>query len=384
MTILGIIAEYNPFHNGHAKHLRAAQEAVHPDFTYVALSGCFTQRGELALLSPHDRAGCALDAGADAVFLLPEIWTVRDAEHYALGGVSLLESMGATHLAFGAEEGRKELLEETAELLERREEEIREALRQGLAEGMGYPRALAGAVGSLDPKYSAVLEKPNNILAVSYLRAMRRLGSGMTAVPVPRAGAYRTEEILPEEPSASALRGGLRRGDYVHAWPAMPAWSAERIRKALLDGRVPREERLDAILIHRLREMGRGGIRSLPDTAEGLEDRILEAARRVSSRQELLDAACTRRYPRARISRICACALLGITREDAEEAPLPAGGMLLGLRNRKDMTGLWRETGKNPGAELPGKADLQAWRIWAECAGLEDHLPYSEKVVRKG
>ena len=384
MRILGIVAEYNPFHNGHAKHLQAAKEAVKPDFTYIALSGCLTQRGELSLMTPHDRARCALEAGADAVFLLPAIWTVRDAEHYALGGVSLLEGMGATHLAFGTEAENPELAEEIAGALENREEEFRDTLRAGLAEGIGYPRALARAAGALNPAYEAALRRPNNILAVCYLRAMKRTGSGMVPVPLRREGAYRAERILPEAPSASALREALERGDYAHVWPAVPAFTAGMLRRARLEGRVPREERLDRLLIHQLRRMGREGIAALPDVAEGLEDRIHRAACRADSRQELLDAVCTRRYSRARISRICACALLGITREDAEKTQPPRSGALLGLRSAGEMTALWRKKTGPEGLPIPGETDLHAWQIWAECAGLPEGLPFTERVAKPG
>ena len=98
MGILGIVAEYDPFHNGHLYHLDEAKKRVSPAWTYVALSPCLKQRGTLPLLSPADRARCALEAGADAVFALPVLWTVRDAEHYALGAVSLLGSLGVTLL----------------------------------------------------------------------------------------------------------------------------------------------------------------------------------------------------------------------------------------------------------------------------------------------
>ena len=103
MSVLGIVAEYDPFHNGHLHHLQSAVSEVSPSAVLTVLSGPFRQRGTPALLSPFSRAECALSAGADAVFALPVLWTVRDAEHYALGAVSLLSSLGATHIAFGAE-----------------------------------------------------------------------------------------------------------------------------------------------------------------------------------------------------------------------------------------------------------------------------------------
>ena len=115
MTILGIIAEYDPFHNGHLYHLNEAKKRVQPDFTYIVLSPCLKQRGTFSMLSPLDRARLALEAGADAVFALPVLWTVRDAEHYALGAVSMLASLGVTHLAFGAETADLPLLQRTAD-----------------------------------------------------------------------------------------------------------------------------------------------------------------------------------------------------------------------------------------------------------------------------
>ena len=105
MKVLGIVAEYDPFHNGHLHHIVEAKKKICPDLTYIVLSPCVKQRGELSLLSPVDRARCALQAGADAVFSLPVLWTVRDAEHYALGAVSLLSGLGVTHLAFGGNSG---------------------------------------------------------------------------------------------------------------------------------------------------------------------------------------------------------------------------------------------------------------------------------------
>ena len=135
MRVLGIVAEYDPFHLGHARHLRLAREAVRPDAVLIALSPCIKQRGELSLLSPHDRAACALSEGADAVFALPVLWTVRDAEHYALGAVSLLAGLGATHLAFGAETDDLSLLRRTAELLENPQHRIR-----GRKGNRSYPR----------------------------------------------------------------------------------------------------------------------------------------------------------------------------------------------------------------------------------------------------
>ena len=384
MRILGITAEYDPFHRGHERHLRLAREQVKPDFVVCALSGCFKQRGEPALLSPYDRAECALAAGADAVFALPAVWTVRNAENYALGAVSMLKRLGATHLAFGAETADPALLWKAARLLENPDEAFRASLKEKMARGMGYPQAVSLAAGERSPETAEAMARPNNILGVCYLRALLRLGAEMEIAVIPRGGDYRADRIQPEEPGASAVRSALERGDWGHALGALTDRSRETVQRAFLEGRVCRKEALDRLLIGRLRSMSREELRALPDVSEGLEDLLLRAAARAGSREELLDAVSGRRYPRARISRICACALLGMTREGTEKAPLPEKAVLLGLRRKPEMTALWRERKDLITSAFEAKEDLTAWRLWALCAGLPDSLPGTERVRSAG
>jgi len=381
VRILGVVAEYDPFHRGHEKHLRLAKEAVQPDFTYIVLSGCFRQRGDPAMLSPYCRARCALASGADAVFALPALWTVRDAEHYALGAVSLLRDLGATHLAFGAETAEPELLRRAAELLEYPAADFRERLRAALDAGEGYPRALSLAAASTEPELARMMNRPNNILAVCYLRALMRLEAPVTPVPVLREGGYHAEEIDPENPSASAVQDALRRGDYARALAAVPEESRGMIRKAFLTGGIPDPRVYDALLIRRLRTMTREEIRNLPDVSEGLEDRLREAAKRSNTRRELLDLVSGKRYPRARISRICAWALLNGRRDDPDREELPRKAVLLGLRRNPEMTALWREKGDLITEAWEDRADLLAWQIRAQCTGKPDTLPWTERVA---
>ena len=381
MKILGVVAEYDPFHRGHARHLRLAGEKVRPDLTYIALSGCVKQRGEPAMLSPHDRARCALAAGADAVFALPAVWTVRDAEHYALGAVSMLRDLGVTHLAFGAETDRLDLLRSAAERMENPTEGFTRTLKTALAEGEGYPRAVRAAMAAESPECAALLDRPNNILAVCYLRAVLRLGASVAPVLIPRGGDYHAKEIRTEEPSASAVRGALERGDYARAYAAVPEETRTVIQNAFLAGNVPKTEILDTLLIRRLRSMSREEIAALPDVGEGMENLLLDTARKVRTREQLLDAVSGKRYPRARISRICAAAMLGMRREETESAPLPREAVLLGLRKNPEMTAQWRALPIRVTTEWGSGTDLRAWQLRAQCAGLPDTLPWTEKVV---
>ena len=387
MKILGIVAEYDPFHNGHLFHLAEAKKQVSPDLTLVALSPCVKQRGELALLSPLDRARCALESGADAVFSLPVCWTVRDAEHYALGAVSLLARLGATHLAFGAEAADPDLLFKAAGMLESPSSAFEAVLKNRLSAGAGWPAAVSAALSSALPEAGGLLDCPNNILAISYLRAVRRLGLSLEPVVIPRAGSYHAAAVDPSAPSASALREALISGSYAEAASAVPAFTAAILRRRFLDGRVPDEQVLDSLLLSKLRTMDDTVYSLLPDVSEGLENALRTAAASACSRRELIASLSGKRYPAARVSRLCACALLGLTREHLESASLPQNALLLGLRKRPEMTALWKDpsfpvvSSFTDWKKAADPADLAAWGLWAQCCRLPDTLPFTEKTV---
>ena len=365
MSVLGIVAEYDPFHNGHLHHLHKAMESVSPSSVLVALSGPFKQRGEAALLSPFARARCAVDCGADAVFALPVLWTVRDAEHYALGAVSMLASLGATHLAFGAETADLPLLQRTAALLEDSPVQLRNALHAVLAEGNGYPAALAEAAGACIPESRSLLGHANNILAVCYLRAIRRLGLSLSPVVIPRTGSYHAATVDSSVPSASAVRESLCRGDW-RVLSALPEASSSVVRSAFLARETTEQSRLDTLLLDRLRSMKPEEASRLPDCPEGLDAALLNAARTAGSREELISLLTTRRYSSARISRLCTHALLGITREQLENTPLPSAAMLLAIKKNPSLTGSWKSStvqvlSPAKWLEQAGSPDLSAW-----------------------
>ena len=387
MKILGIVAEYDPFHNGHLYHISEAKKQVSPDLTYIVLSPCVKQRGSLALLSPSDRARCALEAGADAVFCLPVCWTLRDAEHYALGAVSLLARLGVTHLAFGAETADPALLRRAADLLENPIPRFDSILKNTLSGGAGWPAAVSSALSDVLPGASGLLDKPNNILAVCYLRAIRRLALPLQPVIIRRAGSYHAASVDRTAPSASALREALLRGNYAEAFSAVPFCTAEILRRRFLEERIPDERILSTLLLSRLRAMTDSEHRLLPDLSEGMENALQAAARTADSRTGLIASLTGKRYPSARISRLCACALLGLTADQLGSEPLPENALLLGLRKNPEMTARWKDL---PIPVVPSftewkkaahPADLAAWRLWAQCCRLPDTLPLTEKVI---
>lgn len=332
MRIVGVIAEYNPFHLGHAYHLQRAREETRTDYVVIILSGCFTQRGEAALLSPLDRARMALHCGADAVLALPALWSVRDAEHFALGGVALLAGLGVDALSFGAETADPNRLWTAARLLEHPDDALKAAMRPFLERGLPYPAALAHGLEAVWPGLGALLSSPNNTLAVCYLRALLRLGSSMEIFPIARLSGYHETALGAALPSATALRGAILRGDWRGAKAAMPEEAFAILRAAAEKRRLHRPEALNQALLYRLRAMAGEDYRRLPDLSEGIERRLQSAAAAAVSREELLETAKTRRYPYARLSRLCAHALLGVTDDLIRETPLPPAAWLLGLR----------------------------------------------------
>ena len=387
LKILGIVAEYDPFHYGHLFHIREAQKRISPDLTLIVISPCVKQRGDLALLSPAYRARCALEAGADAVFCLPVCWTLRDAEHYALGAVSVLSGLGVTHLAFGAETPDPELLMKASEQIEYPLPAFSAALKEKLSSGAGWPSAVSSALSAVLPEAEGLLEHPNNILAVCYLRAILRLGLSLQPLIIPRAGSYRSAFIDPSAPSASALREALLRGNYSEAFSAVPEFTSAILRRRFLDGCIPDDRILDSLLLSRLRSMNKSEYNLLPDLSEGMENVLSAAACSADTRAELIATLAGKRYPAARITRLCTCALLGLTRNQIESAPLPDSALLLGLRKRPEMTALWRVSSFpvissfTEWKKAAHPADLAAWRLWAQCCRMPDTLPFSGQII---
>ncbi len=329
MAVIGIIGEYNPFHLGHAYHIRKSRELVGGSPPVVCvMSGCFVQRGEAALFSPQARAAAAVAGGADLVLELPVPWALASAEGFARGGVGLLESLGVvTHLSFGSESGDTMGLEMLAMSL--LEPEFQSRLQSRWTDETQSYAAVRQALlreelGSVADR----LEDPNDILAVEYIKAIKSLGSGMFPLAVPRVGAAHDEtqegpkrksllhraqeEKLVELRSASSLRGMIREGE--DPTPFLPAASLPALRNEESQGIGPVDpERLEIAMLSRLRRVTEEEMAALPDATGGLDRRLFEAARQQPGLDAILAAAKSKRYAMSRLRRMCCCAALGIT-----------------------------------------------------------------------
>lgn len=386
--VLGVIAEYNPFHNGHAYHLAQARLASGADYIVVVMSACFTQRGDAAIISPHLRAEMALRCGADAVVALPAAWAVRDAEHFALGGVSLLSAMGCDAISFGSEFADAKLLSRTVSMVNTPSPLFMANVKRHLQTGLPYPAAVAAAAEADDPQCAALLRQPNATLALCYLRAMDTLGSQMEIIPVTRSGSYHATTITDLCPSATALRGALLRGDWNSIRSGMPEAAYELLMRAAAEGHIHRPEALDTALLARLRTMSTADFSSLPDVSEGVEYRLQAASQTACTREELLHTAKTRRYPYARLSRLATHALLDFTHKQLAETPLPTAPWLLGYRqdarpliahiaSRTPLITRAADLLERPWFE----AERRAWDLWALGASLPAGLAQSARIV---
>lgn len=316
MKVCGVIAEYDPFHRGHERHLRLAREKTGADFILCVMSGFYTQRGMPALLPPDVRAHMALLSGADAVVQLPAAFSAREGDVFARAGVEMLSRFGCVDfLSFGCETDDLPLLQKAAALLENKPEAMEQDVQNGLAQGLSYAaaqgKALEGALGADARK----LQLPNAALALGYLRALRQLGSSMQPVPIFRESDYHAGE-MEAYPSATAVRSALLRGDWKGVEQAVPAKALPILLQAVQDGRICRPERMDSLLRHALLQLGEEGIRKLPGVDEGMESRILSAARQHTTASAILDAVKTRRYTRGRIGRALCWAALGTAKAD--------------------------------------------------------------------
>lgn len=309
MNVAGIIAEYNPFHRGHAWQIDETRRRLGADTAVVcAMSGHWVQRGECAVTDKWTRAAMALRGGADLILELPTPWACASAETFARGGVGVLAAAGVVDaLSFGSESGDLDGLRRAAECLDAAE--YRTALRGFLDRGLPFALCRHRAAEELlGAEGAACLEHPNDNLGVEYLRA---LPPEMGALTVRRVGARHDGAPAEGFASASTLRGWLRQGKIARA---------EAYLTEPWQGDVASMEWCERWTLARLRTMTLAEAEALPDSGEGLAARLLAAGQRAGSLEEVYDLAKTKRYAHARVRRLTAWAMLGLTSADRPAA----------------------------------------------------------------
>ena len=313
MKTVGIICEYNPLHLGHKKQIDRIREEFGAETAIVcAMSGNFVQRGSPAIVDKSARAAAAVNCGADLVLELPVTTALSSAEGFAAGGVKILAPLCDT-LCFGAETANRSILMEAASAL--LGDGFPPLLRQELDTGKSFPAAREAALKRLGVE-TDLLSQPNDILAVEYCKAILSQGADMEPFPIHRQGSYHALSVDAENPSATAVRNLML---IAHNWKScVPQEARPLLENEPLHSTAAGEK----AIVARLRTMSDAEFESLPYGSEGLWRKLMHAARRETTLDEILNATKSKRYTRSRLDRMVMCAFLGITEADlAMEVP---------------------------------------------------------------
>lgn len=311
----GIIAEYNPFHKGHKYHIDSTIKTAKDDVIAI-ISGNFVQRGEPAMLNKHIRTKMALLNGVSLVLELPVEYATGSADIFAFGAVNILNDCGIVDkLSFGSEEGRTDIFENIADILNNEPKLFKEYIKDSLNKGMSYPSARNIALEKYTGQSLEFMNKPNNILALEYIRQLKKINSNIKPITVERiVSNYNSNELSGEISSASAIRTAILNNDYT-ALKAVPENSIDVIKGI----KIPVINDFTPILSYILRTKTAEEIAEFADVTEGLENRILNTE--YESISQLAENIKTKRYTYSKIQKALIHILLGIKKVDQLKKP---------------------------------------------------------------
>lgn len=325
MKIVGLITEYNPFHNGHKYHLEKALEITESDAAIVIMSGDFVQRGTPAIMSKHLRAESALKGGASVVLELPSCYASGSAEYFASGAVSILHSLNCVDsICFGSECGDISKLYKIAEILVSEPEEYQLLLQKYLKAGNAFPLARQKALAdyTTESELADVLSKPNNTLAIEYLKALIRLKSPITAYTISRIESNYHDDALSETySSATAIRNvlGATTPAFESLVPQVPDFSLDTL-KTSYNKKLPIEaDDFSLLLKYKLLTETKDSLRRYADVSTELANRIINQRNAFESWSQFCNLLKTKEITFTRISRILLHILLGITQKQMDD-----------------------------------------------------------------
>ncbi|MCD6551041.1 nucleotidyltransferase [Thermotoga sp.] len=329
MKVLGVIVEYNPFHNGHLYHLSLAKEIVEPEYTIAVMSGNFCQRGEPAVIDKFARTEIALRMGVDVVLELPTVFATQDAGGFAFGAVSLLDATGVvTDVVFGSESNDIDFLWQVAKILFEQPEEYRVSLHEELKKGHSFPNARKFALMKYfsfkgwNERNILRLEKSNDILGVEYLHSALRIGSPIRFHTIKRVGAEEKDVSFKGRfSSATAIRNLLREKRWNEARESLPEASYEVLMREFKEGRGPVFlEHIGDFMLAFFRLKDREYFEKIHGFSEGLEKRFQVCSRRTGSYRDFLECVKTKRFTFSRIRRLCLFSVLEMSKKFVEKS----------------------------------------------------------------
>ncbi len=319
--VLGIIAEYNPFHNGHLYHLLKSKEESKADAVVAVIGGNFTQRGEPSLLDKWCKAETAIANGVDLVIELPVLYSISSAENFADGAIKILNSLKIIDsVSFGTETTDLNQLNIIANTLFKEPKEYKDLLSSELKSGKSFPKAREQALVKYlqNTNYASIMSSPNNILGIEYLKALKKYSSNIKPINIVRKDAgHLSLDYTGQIASATAVRNLVysnRLKDVkTYTTPASFTILSEELKKGHF---VKDLSRFENIIIYNLRNMSLSEISDLPDVSEGLEYLIKKAANSCNTINEFINIVRSKRYTETRIKRILLYCLLKITKKD--------------------------------------------------------------------
>ena len=325
-NILGIVCEYNPFHNGHLYHLNESKKITSSDYSVAIISGNFTQRGEPSIVNKWLKTEMALKSGVDLVIELPVVYSISSAENFAHGAIKILDSLNIVdYLSFGSECGDISVLDDIVDVLIAEPKAYTTLLSHELSKGISFPKARENALmmylGNIR-RFANILSAPNNILGIEYLKALKKQNSMIRPIALKRKEANHNDNLFSPSSafsSASAIRNICNSNDITQLQRVMPESSYDILEECLKKGNIVKSlSAFDKEILYMLRKMSTEEIAKLPDVSEGLEYSLKKAATSCNSVVELLTLVDSKRYTKTRIQRILLYAILGITKKDIQ------------------------------------------------------------------
>ncbi len=321
-NILGIIAEYNPFHNGHKYHLLESKKLCNADYVICVMSGNFTQRGDSSVVDKWSKTEMAILNGVDLVIELPTLYSISSAENFAEGCIKILDSLNLVNiLSFGCEFSDINILDKFANILLNEPKEYTAILNHELNKGISYPKARENALLMYlndIRKYANILSRPNNILAIEYLKSLQKYKSEIKPLALKRKNVdYIDTKVVSGFASATAIRKLIKDNNLKVLKDVLPQDSYNILETRIKNGNIVSDiSKFEKEIIYNLRKMSIKEISELQDVCEGLENAIKNAANSCNSIPEFINIVKSKRYTETRIKRILLYTLLGITKKD--------------------------------------------------------------------
>ena len=322
--VLGIISEYNPFHNGHLYHLIKSKKITNAEYTIAVIGGNFTQRGNASLIDKWSKTEMALLNGIDLVIELPLLYSISSAENFAEGAIKILDSLQIVDaISFGTETSDINTLNKFADILYNEPKEYKALLSHELSKGMSYPKARENALMLYlndIRRFAPILSSPNNILGIEYLKAIKKYKSNIIPISIQRIKTgYNDINFSGNIASATAIRNLVLKHEYNDLNRILPISSYSILKENIQKGHIVRDiSNFDKIVLYKLRNMSTEELLNLPDVSEGLEYSIKKAADSCNTIYELINIVNSKRYTKTRLQRILLYALLNITKKDIQ------------------------------------------------------------------